>query len=112
MLEFFNVAAALNLSPIHTNAFSFENAYFLIHFHLLYTLKNLKTPMKTCFFENSSFLCGQVNENSGEKSITCHWFQSKSEHLSKMADGLLMLTHAQSQVPVIFIIFKRFSVDR
>ena len=29
-----------------------------------------------------------------------------------MADGLVMLTHVQSQVPVVFIVFKCFSVDR
>ena len=40
-------------------------------------------------------------ENGDVKSITCHWFQSKSQHLSKMVDGLVILTHAQSQVPVV-----------
>ena len=39
-------------------------------------------------------------------------FLSKSEYLSKMADGLVMLVHAQSQVPDVFIVFERFSVDR
>ena len=29
-----------------------------------------------------------------------------------MADILVMSTHAQSQVPVAFIVFERFSVDR
>ena len=38
--------------PIHTNAFSFENAYFLMRFHLSSTLKHAKTPMKTETFEN------------------------------------------------------------
>ena len=51
-------------------------------------------------------------ENGDAKSVACHRFQSKSEHLSKMADGLVTLTHAQSQVPVFFIVFERFSVDR
>ena len=40
-------------------------------------------------------------ENGDVKSVTFHRFQSKSEHLSKMADGLVMLTHAQSQVAVV-----------
>ena len=40
-------------------------------------------------------------ENGDPKSVTCHRFQSKSEHLSKMADDVVMLTHAQSQVPVV-----------
>ena len=40
-------------------------------------------------------------ENGDVKSVRCHRFQSKSEHVSKMADGLTMLTHAQSQVPVV-----------
>ena len=40
-------------------------------------------------------------KNGDVRNITCHEFQSKSEHLSKMADGLVMLTHAQSQVPVV-----------
>ena len=42
--------------------------------------------------------------NGEAKSVICHRFQSKSEHLSKMADGLVMLTHAQSQVSVVFIV--------
>ena len=37
-------------------------------------------------------------ENGVVKSVTCHRFQSKSERLSKIADGL---KHAQSQVPVV-----------
>ena len=45
-------------------------------------------------------------ENGELKRVTCHRF------LSKMADGLVMLIHAKSQVPVIFIVFERFSVDR
>ena len=44
-------------------------------------------------------------------SVIRHRFQSKSEHLSKMADGLVMLTHVQSQVAVVFLVFERFSVD-
>ena len=40
-------------------------------------------------------------ENGDVKSVTCHWFQSKLVHLSKTADGLVMLTNAQSQVPVV-----------
>ena len=36
--------------------------------------------------------------NGDMKSVTCHQFQSKSEHLSKMADGVVMLAHAQSCV--------------
>ena len=51
-------------------------------------------------------------ENDDVKSVTCHRLQSKSEHLSKMADGLVMLTHAQSQISVVFIVFEHFSVDR
>ena len=43
-------------------------------------------------------------ENGDVKCVTFRRFQSKSEHLSKMADGLVMLTHAQSQVPVVFIV--------
>ena len=48
-------------------------------------------------------------ENGDVKSVTRHRFQSKSEQLSKMGDGFVVLTHGQSQVPVVF---KRFSVDR
>ena len=32
-------------------------------------------------------------------------------YLSKMADDLVILTHVQSQVPVVFIVSERFSVD-
>ena len=47
-------------------------------------------------------------ENGDSKSVTFQIVQ----HLSKMADDLVMLTHAQSQVPVAFIVFERFSVNR
>ena len=60
--------------------------------------------MKTAAFENG-FKSGQVEtetfENGDVTSVTFHRFQSKSKHLSKMADGLVMLTHAQSQVSVV-----------
>jgi len=36
----------------HTNAFSFENAYFLLRFRLSSTPKRPKTLMKTETFEN------------------------------------------------------------
>ena len=96
-----------------------------MRFRLSSTLKRLKTSMKTETFENGfksgdiwkRFVSsGQVKtetfENSDVKSVTCHRFQSKSEHLSKMADGRVMLTHARCQVPVVLIVFERSSVDR
>ena len=55
-------------------------------------------------------LCGQTFENNDAKTVTCYRLQSKSEDLFKMVDGSVMLTHAQSQVPVVFIVFERFSV--
>ena len=95
---------------IHTNAFSFENVCFLLRSRLS---SKLKRPMKTVSnvetFENAPFLV-RTGENGDVKSVTCHRFQSKLEHLSKMAVGLVMLTHAQSQVPVVFLVFERFSV--
>ena len=53
-------------------------------------------------------------ENGDVKSVKCHRFQSKSEQLSEMTDGLVMITHGQSQVLVlvVFIVFKPFCVDR
>ena len=57
-------------------------------------------------FENASFLvwAGENGDFGKVNRVTCHRFQSKSDHLSKMADGLVMLRHAQSQVPVVFIV--------
>ena len=46
------------------------------------------------------------------KSDKYHRFQSKSRHLLKIADGLVMLTHAQSQVSVVFIVFEQVCGDR
>ena len=105
---------------IHLNAFSFENVSFLIRFRLSSTLKRPKTPLKTETFDNGFksgdfwkrivlktllFYCGQIKtetfETGNVKSVTCHRFQSKSEHVSKMADGFVMLTHAQSLVTVV-----------
>ena len=46
-------------------------------------------------------------ENSDVKSITCHRFQSKSEQLSKMADGLAMLLNTWAiSVPSRFCRFQ------
>ena len=106
--------------------------YFLVNRpQASFALMRPRTSMKTENFENAfksgavwkrivlktlRFKCGQVKtktfENGDVKSVTCHRFQSKSEHSSKIVDGLVMLTHAQSQLPVVFIVFKRFSVDR
>ena len=80
----------------------------------------MKTPMKTETFENG-FKSGddwkrivlktlrlissvdrlktETFENGDVKRVTCHRFQSKSKH-------------AQSQVPVAFLVFERFTVDR
>ena len=61
-------------------------------------------------FENASFLVWTCEygdfwkPEDDVKSVTCHRLQSKMEHLSKVADGLVMLTHAQFQVPVVFIV--------
>ena len=116
--------------PIHTIAFSFENACFLMRFRLS-SARNVrkrrwkrrlsKTGFKVETFQNASFWkrfvsivdrWKQTFENGDVLSVTCHRFQSKSEHLSKMIDGLVMLTHVQSQVPVVFIVFEHFSVYR
>ena len=40
--------------------------------------------------KNASFLVTETFENGDVKSGTWHRFQSKSEYLSKMADGLVM----------------------
>ena len=56
-----------------------------MRFCLFSTLQRPKTPKKAETFEN-----GDV------KSVTCHRFQSKSDNLSKMAGGLVMLKHEQS----------------
>ena len=42
-----------SLGPVHTNAFSFENAYFFIHFRLPSTLTRSKTEVYVC--ENGGF---------------------------------------------------------
>ena len=42
-----------NLGPVHTNPFSFENAYFFIRFYRSSTLKRSKTEM--FIYENGGF---------------------------------------------------------
>ena len=104
------------------NKISSIRRYFLVRsspgplrFCLSSTLKRPKTPIKTDNLENGfksgdfskrvvlktlRFKCGEVKtktfENGDVKSVTCHRFQSKLGYLSKMADGLVMLTRAQS----------------
>ena len=53
-----------------------------------------------------------TGEKDDVKSVTCHRFQSKSEHLSNMADGLMMLIHEQPLVPVVFTVFEQVCVNR
>ena len=54
-----NIPLSADIGAIHTNAFSFGNAYFLIRFRLSSTLKPPETPMKTETFENG-FKTGDV----------------------------------------------------
>ena len=65
--------------------------------------------LKTRRFENAPFLVW-TGQNGDVKSVTCHRFQSQSIGACIQDGG--WLTHAQSEVPVVFIVFERFSVDR
>lgn len=47
------LASVRGTAPDHTSPFSYENAYFLLHFRLLSALRGLKMLMKTEAFENS-----------------------------------------------------------
>ena len=100
-----------------------ENAYFLIRFRLSSTLKRRwkrrlsKTVSKVETFENASFWkrslsrYGRVKtetfENDDVKSVTWYGFQIGAS----IQDGG-WLTYAQFQVPVVFIVLERFSVNR
>ena len=104
-------AADITKAPSTLMCFCLKTHNGFMPFSLSSTLKHPKTSMKTETFENASFLVW-TGENGDVKGVTCHRFQSKLEYLYKMADNLAMSTPAQSQIPVVFIVFERFSVDR
>ena len=64
----------LILGPVHTNAFSFENAYFFIRFRLPSTLIRSKTEVYVC-------------ENGGFQKRSLEWRFSKTEVQRLCVDG-------------------------
>ena len=68
------VASNMNLGPVHTNAFSFENAYFFIRFRLPSTLIRSKTEVYVC-------------ENGGFRKRSLEWRFLKTEVQRLCVDG-------------------------
>ena len=63
-----------DLGPVHTNAFSFENAYFFIRFRLPSTLIRSKTEVYVC-------------ENGGFRKRSLEWRFLKTEVQRLCVDG-------------------------
>ena len=72
--------------PVHTNAFSFENAYFFIRFRLPSTLIRSKTEVYDC-------------ENGGFRKRSLEWRFLKTEVQRLCVDGRKRLRHWHWHVP-------------
>ena len=74
MLPFPKIKSILKSGPVHTNAFSFENAYFFIRFRLPSTLIRSKTEVYVC-------------ENGGFRKRSLEWRFLKTEVQRLCVDG-------------------------